>query len=303
MRCPDASTSSARRSPAHERSSSSSSPRRWRARTRSRSGCAVAAGRNRRRPRGRRVAWRRGGARARCGRPHGHTSTTRTRGRRSGTGTRWPPVPVGLGRGGVLGRRIGVEPVSELEPAVPQTALDTSDETWRRCDRSLDVLGEHADVKDAIHTAHGTRRSRRSTRRRVDRGDVLRHPPVLQHVGHDVRHHSPWCCLLDGHVAQPVPQEVADVEQVRAGGREDRDVTGPPRRSFALGAVGGEVDEVASVLLTTFSCSWFSSGSELENVPVRRRRELIRTASSPPGARHPALRASRRPRRSGSRGR
>ena len=52
--------------------------------------------------------------------------------------------------------------------------------------------------------------------------------------------------LLGGQIAQPVAQEAVDVEEVRGGGREGGDVTGPAEPLVALGAVGGNVEEVAA---------------------------------------------------------
>ena len=51
--------------------------------------------------------------------------------------------------------------------------------------------------------------------------------------------------LLESHVAQELPTESVDVEQVRRGGGEHLPVP-HPRRALALGAVGGYVADVVA---------------------------------------------------------
>ena len=52
---------------------------------------------------------------------------------------------------------------------------------------------------------------------------------AVEHIGDDERHPSVGVGLLEGEVAQPVREEVLDVEEVGRGRREGCDVAGPAR--------------------------------------------------------------------------
>ena len=69
---------------------------------------------------------------------------------------------------------------------------------------------------------------------------------VLQNIRYDEGHHPVGCPLLGGEVRQPLPQKVANIEEVRGGGGEDCYVTSPAEPLITLWAIGGNIEEVAT---------------------------------------------------------
>ena len=153
---------------------------------------------------------------------------------------------VGLRLERLLGRRGGIEPVTELEARVPEPGrrpqtLDPSDVGGHGRER----VGEGGDVPVRLVDRPGDPDRGVAPDRGAVRGRELRRVvDVLQHVGDDERHHAVGVPLLEVQIQQPVAEEALGVEQVDRGRRERRQVTGPAQPLVALGAVGRHVDEV-----------------------------------------------------------
>jgi hypothetical protein len=146
-------------------------------------------------------------------------------------------VGVGPPVGGILGGGSGVEPVTELEAAVPQPVV---------AGRGHDVVdpGPHARVLVAEQTVIAGGEGYVSG---DDGGSVTpgrSGDGERQRVGDDERHGA-VVGLLGRQVAEPRGQEPGAVVEEAGRGREDLDVARPAQALVALGAVGGHVEEVA----------------------------------------------------------
>ena len=146
-------------------------------------------------------------------------------------------MAVGFPAGGVIDRRVRVEPVTVLEAGAPQSVAvqevsDLADEHGHR------FVCVSEDLRVPVFPVQRPREADRdiapqSGRRRGRGQDVWDDPGD-----------EPGCLLLDGQVLQPGPEDTADVVQERRGGRERVDVAGPAEALVALRAVGGDADEV-----------------------------------------------------------